>query len=533
MKRSRCRCEIALPGAEGRAEVVETGQASGRTVVAAAAMKKGDIVCTVDASSIAFAKGLTESDCMNIFRCSQCGYDSGSGVCRTKDWGTGKSCNQCTTRRHNDKYIGECHIFSQWYMLDHATEEEKNSVVPPQLLLAYRILTRDLYYHDESAATGNPFDLAGDASDCDEARVEMVEWLMKCIDCASTRAKDCEDDKYRDAMSQIAARVTRSQVLKVLGIIHRNAFKIEDGLLALFPGAALFNHCCGPNAVMTVEYVCKGEDIYRDNYVDIKDTSYRGLCATIRCIEDVRKGEEITISYVPLALYPREQRQQAVMVRHDFLCACSCCASGMGEGPLQEQGVLSIGDMKLSVDPLVEMLEEAEELLQHDGADLNDVNFLLTQAESGAENLKLGPMHYLRMKGLYLRTEFYQLKKDFENVHKFSTEWLSLLHTDLGATFNRLCDPHYKCRMLVLCAEASYQNAIKHASAIYGDDYALVRSLQRQRGELANSTSSPPSPCIFGGSSSSPINRTTRKSPACTKKAPATKKAATGRRKKK
>jgi hypothetical protein len=500
-----------LHAVSGCAEVVETNGPSGRAVLAVQHLRKGDIVCVTDSYAISSVDTYAgPSGC-----CRNCGDSiTVDATAPASDDCTERErvcCNICGYARLTDPLIGESQFLRHWpEITSSASEDEREEDLSAQALLAYRVLMHRYYYKEdaaEAAASGDPFALVGDESDCDEARLAMAEHLVAV-------AARCAAAGHPSG-ALLTNRLTGENVMTILGIIHRNAFKVREGVIALLPGAAMFNHSCGPNAVMTVEYVTK-TPCAEAVAAAVTEQPFRCLRATIRCVADVAPGQEVCISYVPLGLHPREARQQAVSLRHDFVCNCAVCSTGQGQEQLSQQGVTAVGDIEVTTEPLVEMLEEAEELLQDlTTCDLEDVSFLLTQAESSVNNLQLGPLHYLSMKRLALLAEVNQADKQFEDVVTYTTEWLARLDSEIGATIALICDPHYRCRMHVLCAEASgecykeataaavdgvsddtytlsvtkktFLDAIEQAAAIYGEDYALVTNLRRQLSELQQS----------------------------------------------
>ena len=108
-----------------------------------------------------------------------------------------------------------------------------------------------------------------------------------------------EDDLPRDF---------RDHVANVASIFESNAFdmvEVEDGttLAGVFPIAARFNHDCAPNVAQTW------------------NESIEAL--TMHAIRDVKAGEELCDTYVPLC-QPSTSRQ-AELRAYGFECKCSVC----------------------------------------------------------------------------------------------------------------------------------------------------------------------------------------------------------------
>lgn len=79
----------------------------------------------------------------------------------------------------------------------------------------------------------------------------------------------------------------------------------DDGA-GVFPNAARFNHSCNPNACFTWNPAIKKE--------------------TIHTIQDVRKGEEITLSYCDITHDKATRRWE--LKHYGFVCDCSACGDG-------------------------------------------------------------------------------------------------------------------------------------------------------------------------------------------------------------
>jgi hypothetical protein len=91
----------------------------------------------------------------------------------------------------------------------------------------------------------------------------------------------------------------------LLTIFRSNAYNSGDDHIGLFPKCARINHSCRPNCL---------------NFWSEK-TSKR----IIYTGRDIEKGEEITVSYIPL-LKSIQQRQERLQ-QYGFTCTCSACQS--------------------------------------------------------------------------------------------------------------------------------------------------------------------------------------------------------------
>jgi hypothetical protein len=91
----------------------------------------------------------------------------------------------------------------------------------------------------------------------------------------------------------------------LLTIFRSNAYNSGDDHIGLVPKCARINHSCRPNCL---------------NFWSEK-TSKRIIYAG----RDIEKGEEITVSYIPL-LKSTQQRQERLQ-QYGFTCTCSACQS--------------------------------------------------------------------------------------------------------------------------------------------------------------------------------------------------------------
>ena len=95
---------------------------------------------------------------------------------------------------------------------------------------------------------------------------------------------------------------------------------------------ALINNSCLPNCV---------------DHPTLEDPNIR----EVRAVENIKKGEEITISYETNSMYEKKAVRQKKIKKHwDFDCICSRCA----EGDVQEEM-----ELKVSMDKLMAMMAAA------------------------------------------------------------------------------------------------------------------------------------------------------------------------------
>ena len=107
---------------------------------------------------------------------------------------------------------------------------------------------------------------------------------------------------------------------RALNAFRKNNFGIVDSLHAsigegVYPCAALLNHSCHPNCILRYEFGVP----YQNN-----NTSYYPPILSIVACRNIKRGEELTHSYVDLAL-PTSERQSRLFETHGFKCNCTRC----------------------------------------------------------------------------------------------------------------------------------------------------------------------------------------------------------------
>jgi len=114
-----------------------------------------------------------------------------------------------------------------------------------------------------------------------------------------------------------------SSIQRTLNAFQKNNFGITDTLHAIigegvFPSAALLNHSCNPNCILRYELSAP---------YDGNSNKYHSPILQIVACKDIQKGEELTHSYVDLAL-PTSERRSRLRLAHGFDCNCTRCSNG-------------------------------------------------------------------------------------------------------------------------------------------------------------------------------------------------------------
>lgn len=108
----------------------------------------------------------------------------------------------------------------------------------------------------------------------------------------------------------VETSITVQELVRYLGRFRCNNFGIYDEQMftigeGTYPVASLFNHSCRPNAAVIFD----------------------GALLTIKAIDDIQLGQEITIAYVDIA-HSRTQRKRMLRDKYFFDCTCERCTDG-------------------------------------------------------------------------------------------------------------------------------------------------------------------------------------------------------------
>ncbi|KUJ17963.1 SET domain-containing protein [Mollisia scopiformis] len=98
---------------------------------------------------------------------------------------------------------------------------------------------------------------------------------------------------------------TEENQSKLLTILRSNAYNTGDDYVGIFPKIARINHSCRPNS---------------GNFWSMKRNQ-----RVIYAFRDIERGEEVTVSYIPLTKSTKER--QARLFQYGFTCGCDACQS--------------------------------------------------------------------------------------------------------------------------------------------------------------------------------------------------------------
>lgn len=143
-----------------------------------------------------------------------------------------------------------------------------------------------------------------------------------------------------DCDQQLDGQSFEQTIISLFGKVVINGFELgveSNGIgSGFYVQAAVFDHSCDPNAAI------------------VFDNSNHHRCQ-VRAIKDIRKNDEIFISYISLRL-PRDQRIKALKSNYYFDCICSKCSDVnyskyddlviKTDELMEKYGMLSDGDEK-------------------------------------------------------------------------------------------------------------------------------------------------------------------------------------------
>lgn len=141
------------------------------------------------------------------------------------------------------------------------------------------------------------------------ARVLSEEYMFSVANITEAEIKivwDQMEDPDRMAILTLAHDETKKTPLeRFVSVIKRNAHKGQSGSQWLFFGTSLFNHDCTHNVIAHMD--------------DIKNVMH------LTAIYDIEPHEELTISYLPAVIMPRDMRQFTLRNNFGFTCLCDTC----------------------------------------------------------------------------------------------------------------------------------------------------------------------------------------------------------------
>ena len=94
---------------------------------------------------------------------------------------------------------------------------------------------------------------------------------------------------------------------------------------AIFLEHSFYNHSCCPNAFIS----CRIGNIGASSTSTAVDSPYScALVASVHCLSDIERGDDVRLSYIPTSGLSRNERQQQLQAGHNFQCECRACSVG-------------------------------------------------------------------------------------------------------------------------------------------------------------------------------------------------------------
>ncbi|KAJ0395574.1 hypothetical protein P43SY_000682 [Pythium insidiosum] len=280
---------------------VTTDASKGRCAVASRRLAAGSTLLVAPA----FAAVSTTScnGCLvppagaRLQRCSGCRLARYcSRQCQRRDWTDGLHALEC----------------SAWKTVP----LDRRETAAQTLLLVLRLAAR-LWFHRAPSGTDadDVLALRAHADDHSAAQLHEFEHMARLVLALLARSK------FVGPSSDLATLERRwlPDVVRLFCRVNCNAFTVCDDVnratgLGVFPQAALLNHSCAPNCVVSFEAPAR---------------------ARVRVIRDVQAGDELTISYVEL--FESTPRRRDVLRRSYFFhCRCPRCERAAAE-PSEDQ----------------------------------------------------------------------------------------------------------------------------------------------------------------------------------------------------
>lgn len=132
----------------------------------------------------------------------------------------------------------------------------------------------------------------------------------------NARNEDASDVTKQYNLDQATQRALNAFLKNNFGIVDSLHSPIGEGI---YPCAALLNHSCHPNCILRYEFG-------RSRATNTTAQQYHQPILQIIACRDVLKGEELTHSYVDLAL-STEERRLRLSQAHGFDCDCKRCGN--------------------------------------------------------------------------------------------------------------------------------------------------------------------------------------------------------------
>ena len=280
---------------------VDATGARGRHLRARRALREGDVVMTCDPLVCAVHDRHAERACAFCYR----DVDGGGVRCDACDAALycGRRCRAADT-----SHVGECAL-------------ARRAKTDPRLSSATRGLRLFLRLLYVRATAPGLFDA-----------VKALDSPFRDVSAEKRATYVGMANAVNSMLPPGPARMDVDALAEVMSKVHVNSHGVVDAAgralgTGVYPPAALFNHSCAPNAVVSfggADDDGDGSHSDRDGSCSNGSTN-NGARLTVRCVSPVEEGEEICIAYAEVYA-TRETRREALWEKKAFACECRRCA---------------------------------------------------------------------------------------------------------------------------------------------------------------------------------------------------------------
>ena len=420
---------------------------SGMSVVAKRCMDAGTLLTGDDPAAIALDAPHRQS------HCAYCAIDG------KKDDGSSSSttfqlCPNCQA-------VGCCHNCAKDHEQRHSQEEcEKiqklgGIEVDPCLLLVIRLL----WQADLKIAY----------------KIPDIKLLYK------TDLKE-EHEQILKVLSSVTGEAEKTR--KILSVVLGCGHALVDVSLplgqqtigrALFVQQSFFNHSCAPNAYLSSILPSKrlnGEP----------RPEWDPIVSRIHLLRPVQKGEEITISYIPLSGLSLQERQSKLLTNYGFQCHCSSCKYPYAMKLPDGADVDSIREIQYECNETLLRFTNKTTLDEEEENELERVIATIQMTKRGITNQGLSERHEVAIEAERLLALVYlELGKKNEAVkhHKAFSARVNLLGELFDPLAKGLHHLEFSRALGSLQGEEESNRGIEILGACIGNDHPWLRCLQR------------------------------------------------------
>jgi hypothetical protein len=157
---------------------------------------------------------------------------------------------------------------------------------------------------------------------------------------------------------------------------------------AMFLEQSFYNHSCVPNAFLSCNFLLPTTDDHTSATIPRKNALQ--LTANVHLLRPVQKGDQITISYIPMSGLSIQERRQRLQEGYGFDCDCIACTDSKPKISLSgDMDVQSIREIQYSCNE--QLLEQQRG--QKDSNDIEQTISLIQMTQRGIRNQNIPESH--------------------------------------------------------------------------------------------------------------------------------------------